>query len=175
MGVANSQTGVNYQLKNSTGNVGLAVAGTGSAITFGLQTAADTYTVIGTNSCGTTAMTGSVIVTVSPQPVSGTLTKGSGVTGTTVCAGTSVAATATAGTGGIGTITDVLQYRYDGIGAWTAYTSGNAITTTAGHTSVDIQTYRTATGSGCNQSTPVVVSWTITPAVTASVSIVSFP
>jgi uncharacterized protein YaiE (UPF0345 family) len=97
--------------------------------------------------------------TISPIPVSGTLTPS--VAAGAVCSGTSVSTTSTPGTGGVGSITDFLQYRYDG-GAWVSYASGTNLTTT-GHTSVDIQTYRTATGSGCTQSDPSIVSWAINP------------
>lgn len=98
-------------------------------------------------------------VTVSPVPVSGTLTPTPATSA--VCSGSLVSAAATAGSGGTGTVADVLQYRYDG-GAWQTYTSGTNLTTT-GHTSVDIQTYRTATGAGCTTSNSVTVSWTIQP------------
>ncbi|TAG99939.1 MAG: T9SS C-terminal target domain-containing protein [Sphingobacteriales bacterium] len=46
VGLAGSQSGVNYQLVlNGTTNIGTAVAGSGSAISFGNQTAAGTYSV----------------------------------------------------------------------------------------------------------------------------------
>ncbi|WP_460560821.1 PKD-like domain-containing protein [Ferruginibacter profundus] len=65
VGLANSQTGVTYQLVlNGTTNVGAPVAGTGAAISFGLQTTIGTYTVVATNTtylC-TSNMTGSVSV-----------------------------------------------------------------------------------------------------------------
>jgi hypothetical protein len=96
-------------------------------------------------------------ITINAIPVSGTLTPN--VAAGVVCAGTSLSATLTAGSGGAGTIADVLQYRYDG-GSWTTYTSGTSLTTT-GHTSVSIQTYRTASASGCTTSTANVVSWTV--------------
>lgn len=98
-------------------------------------------------------------VTVNAQPVSGTLTPTPAAGA--VCDGANVSASATAGTGGAGTVTDVLQYRFDG-GTWNNYTSGTNLSTT-GHTSVDIQTYRTATGTGCTSSTPVMASWTVSP------------
>ena len=40
---------MNYQLKKDGGNVGSPVPGTGSALSFGNQTAAGTYTVAATN------------------------------------------------------------------------------------------------------------------------------
>ena len=66
VGLANSESGVSYQLKNSTGNVGSPVSGTGAAISFDNQTVAETYTVVATKAtCNCTAtMTGSVEVTV---------------------------------------------------------------------------------------------------------------
>jgi Secretion system C-terminal sorting domain len=64
IGLSNSETGVNYQLKNGTVDVGTAVAGTGTAITFGNQTAG-TYTVVATNTAGgcNATMTGSATAT----------------------------------------------------------------------------------------------------------------
>lgn len=109
----------------------------------------------------TTASTASV--TVVTLPSSGTLSKTPNVT--TVCEGQTVSATATAGSGGTGTITDYLEYRTDagsGYSAWASYTAGTPIATT-GLVSVEIQTYRTATGSGCTSSTPTVASWTVVP------------
>ncbi len=46
IGLNGSQVGVNYQLRRSGLNVGSAVAGTGSGISFGNQTAAGSYTVV---------------------------------------------------------------------------------------------------------------------------------
>ncbi len=71
IGLASSDTGVTYQLKNSSySNMGNAVAGTGSAITFGLQTAAGTYTVVGTKNSNldTAIMTGSATVVINAVP-----------------------------------------------------------------------------------------------------------
>ncbi len=70
IGLNGSATGVNYQLKNGATNVGTPVAGTGSAISFGLQTNAGNYTVLATNaSTGCTAtMTGSATINVNAQP-----------------------------------------------------------------------------------------------------------
>jgi hypothetical protein len=103
--------------------------------------------------------------TVVAQPASGTLTKIPNIS--KVCVGTNVSATATAGSGGAGTVTDVLEYRFDGTGGWTPYTSGTNLSTT-GKLQVEIRTYRTATATGCTSSTPVVVSWmvNIAPVVT---------
>jgi hypothetical protein len=67
LGLDDSETCVSYELyKNSvaTGNI---VAGTGSSITFGNQTAG-TYTVLGTNASGSTWMTGNAMITEIPFP-----------------------------------------------------------------------------------------------------------
>lgn len=83
VGLANSTIGFNYQLSNGS-PVGSPVAGTGSAITFGSQSAG-TYTVTainaGNSSC-TTPMTGSVTVTVEALPT-GNITSAN----TAVCTG----------------------------------------------------------------------------------------
>jgi hypothetical protein len=70
IGLDGSQDGVSYQLRNGTSNVGTAVAGTGSAISFGNQTAQGTYTVVaigGSANC-TSDMTGSATVARTAAP-----------------------------------------------------------------------------------------------------------
>ncbi|HYK56714.1 MAG TPA: SprB repeat-containing protein, partial [Flavisolibacter sp.] len=64
IGLDGSQTGVNYQLQKDGANIGSVVVGTGSAISFGPQSAAGNYTVIALNagtSCPKT-MAGSIEV-----------------------------------------------------------------------------------------------------------------
>lgn len=71
VGLSGSVTGVSYQLQLNSVNTGSAVAGTGSAISFGNQTGAGTYTVIatdGTTGCNNT-MSGSVTVSIDPLPI----------------------------------------------------------------------------------------------------------
>ncbi len=78
IGLTGSSIGVIYQLYNGATPVGFPVSGTGSAISFGLQTAAGTYTVSATNSatgCART-MTGSATITVNPVPSLFTITGG---------------------------------------------------------------------------------------------------
>ncbi|MFN0202945.1 MAG: choice-of-anchor D domain-containing protein, partial [Bacteroidia bacterium] len=96
VGLANSQTGVNYQLQIGGTNTGTTVAGsTGNTISFGNQTAVGTYTVVGTNACSTT-MSGSVnIATIAASSVTltqyGGITSGAGITTITqACAGTPI-------------------------------------------------------------------------------------
>lgn len=66
VGLSGSQSGVNYQLQVNSVNTGSPVAGTGSAISFGNQTAPGSYTVVATNGGCSSNMTGSVTVTVNP-------------------------------------------------------------------------------------------------------------
>ncbi len=78
VGLANSAIGVNYQLKIGGVNIGGVVAGTGTAITFGLQTGAGTYTVVATNATTfcTNNMTGSVTISINPLPIVYSVTGG---------------------------------------------------------------------------------------------------
>ena len=73
-----SQTGVNYQLYNGTSVAGSPVAGTGSAIDFGLEVGAGAYTVIATNAATTCTdhMTGSASIGINPLPVAYTVSGG---------------------------------------------------------------------------------------------------
>ena len=70
VGLSNSEVGVSYQLKNGATNVGSPVAGTGSAISFGVQTTSGTYTVIGTRNVGlcSSNMNGNAVVNYVPAP-----------------------------------------------------------------------------------------------------------
>ncbi len=71
IGLSGSQVGVNYQLKNGATNIGSPVAGTGSAISFGTQTASATYTVLATDvstSCSN-AMSGNAVITINTTPI----------------------------------------------------------------------------------------------------------
>lgn len=70
VGLSNSTSGVNYQLRRDGVAVGSPVAGTGSAISFGSQTVAGTYTAgaVNTTTGCTNTMSGSVTVSISPVP-----------------------------------------------------------------------------------------------------------
>jgi hypothetical protein len=70
VGVSGSNTGVNYQLYKDGVALGLPMAGlTGTAINFGLQTAAGAYTVVATNGAGcTTAISGTATVIINALP-----------------------------------------------------------------------------------------------------------
>ena len=85
VGLSGSESGVSYQLQNNGSNIGGPVAGTGSVLSFGMQTAAGTYTVVAANASTTcsSAMTGSASVSINPLPSLFSVT-GGGV----YCAGT---------------------------------------------------------------------------------------
>ncbi len=80
VGLSSSTIGVNYQLYVGGTPIGSAVAGTGGAISFGLQTITGTYTVIATNATTycTSAMTGSVTVSTNPLPTAYSVTPATG-------------------------------------------------------------------------------------------------
>ncbi len=79
VGLSSSQSGVTYRLYRGATPVGTSVAGTGAAISFGLQTVAGTYTVVATMSgftACTTPMTGSAVVALYSLPTAYTVTGG---------------------------------------------------------------------------------------------------
>ncbi|GAA4460107.1 hypothetical protein GCM10023093_02220 [Nemorincola caseinilytica] len=77
VGISGSQTGVNYQLYNGAATVGTAVAGTGSSLSFGLKTAAGTYSVVASTSAGcATAMAGTSTISINAVPVAFAVTGG---------------------------------------------------------------------------------------------------
>ena len=81
VGLADTDTGVSYQLRLAGVPTGSPVNGTGAAISFGNQTAAGNYTVLATitaTGC-TQVMTGSVNVTVNPLPAQFTVSGGGSV------------------------------------------------------------------------------------------------
>ena len=85
IGLAGSNTGISYQLYNGTATVGSPQAGTGSALTFGLQTLAGTYTIVASNistGCSVT-MSGSPTISILPLPTAYTVTPNTG----SYCAG----------------------------------------------------------------------------------------
>jgi len=74
-----SEIGVNYQLKLDDNNIGTSIPGTGSSLSFGLQTEEGTYSVVGTHSINsqTSIMNGVVEVSINQLPtaeISGSIT-----------------------------------------------------------------------------------------------------
>ncbi|HEY8894137.1 MAG TPA: HYR domain-containing protein, partial [Niastella sp.] len=68
VGLSGSEQDTTYQLQLNGVNIGSPIAGNGNAISFGLQTAAGTYTVVANTSTGPMAMNGNVTVTINPLP-----------------------------------------------------------------------------------------------------------
>ena len=100
VGLSGSDAGVNYQLYNGSTAVGATVPGGGSAITFGPQTAAGTYTVFATNG-GTGCinnMSGSVTIVVNTSVFDSVSLSTGNID--SVCVGTVVTYTATPVGGG---------------------------------------------------------------------------
>jgi hypothetical protein len=87
VGLANSAVGFTYQLYNGATPVGGALAGTGSSLDFGVQSATGTYTIRGTDASTlcTNAMTGSAVISASAAPAAHSVTGGG-----SFCGGTGV-------------------------------------------------------------------------------------
>jgi hypothetical protein len=90
VGVDGSESGVNYLLYNGVSIVGMTIAGTGSPISFGTQTAGGVYTVraIMSGTGCVREMAGDAALVVIPNVTPAVDV--SAVPGTTVCAGTAV-------------------------------------------------------------------------------------
>ncbi|HVM49025.1 MAG TPA: hypothetical protein VMU04_13425, partial [Candidatus Acidoferrum sp.] len=151
VGLANSELGKNYQLYRNGGAtaVGSPVPGTGSAISFGNQTTADTYTVVATDALTlcTAAMSGNATVTVNPKP---TADAGPGQTVCIGC-GTAIGGSPTA-SGGSGS-----DYTY----SWTpasGLSSATVANPTATPTSTTTYTVTVTDGNGCSADSSVTVT-----------------
>ena len=145
VGLSGSASGINYQLYKGATAIGSPVAGTGSAISFGLQTAAGTYTVLATNastSC-TNSMSGSASVVVSPIPNVYAITGGG-----SYCSGGSGTAVGLSGSDA-----GVSYQLYNG-----AATVGSAVPGTGGAINFGIQTvgsYSVMANPGSSCATPM--------------------
>ncbi|WP_319230482.1 PA14 domain-containing protein [Draconibacterium orientale] len=75
VGLDDSETGVTYELYLNSSATGNTVSGTGAAISFGNQSTAGTYTVVGTNDIDAceVSMNGSATVTENPVPSAPTI------------------------------------------------------------------------------------------------------
>ncbi|WP_345088803.1 T9SS sorting signal type C domain-containing protein [Flavobacterium chungnamense] len=172
VGLANSQVGVSYQLKIGGTNTGSPVAGTGSAISFGNQLVAGTYTVEASNTNGTCnltlAMTGSVVVTLDPASVAGTVSANQ-----TICENTQPTDISLIGN------TGTIQWQSSPDNITFTDISGETAATLAGATIGNLTAtsyYRAMVTSGaCTAATSAVVIITVTPSVAASVSIAAVP
>jgi hypothetical protein len=116
-----------------------------------------------TDACSQVAYSNIIQVNVVADPVAQTITP-SVANGSTLCVGGTVSATFSGGSGGAGTITDTYEYTTNGGTNWNTYTSGSAITATAamlGTNTIQIRTRRTATGTGCDNSSYNTVSFSV--------------
>ncbi len=80
VGLGGSQSGIKYQLYNTGAPVGGLVSGTGTALDFGLQTAAGSYTVVATNlstTCADTTTGAGATVGINTPPTAYPLSGGS--------------------------------------------------------------------------------------------------
>ncbi len=167
IGLSNSAVGVNYMLYRGTTATG-TFAGTGSPISFGLQTVGGTYTVVATTTATgcSVAMSGSVTITVIP-----TVTPAVTITPTpndTVCAGTAVTFAPNPVNGGAG---PVYQWSVNGTLVSTSNTyafipaNGDVVSVTMTSNAV---CPLPATGTGS-------MTMTVQPFVNPSVSIAANP
>ena len=93
------------------------------------------------------------------QPVQQDITKNPDVT--EVCTDGQVSATFTGGSGGVSPV-DHYEYSINGGVTWFAYTSGTMVSSSvAGTARIQIQTWRTSAGTGCNTSATNTVSWDV--------------
>jgi hypothetical protein len=101
IGLANSESGISYQLYQGATTVGTALAGMGTALDFGLIASAGTYTVLATNTATgcTRYMSGSAAVVVIPNVVPAVSIAPS-FSGPSTCNGTIVTFTAIPVNGG---------------------------------------------------------------------------
>ncbi len=159
VGLSGSQSGVNYTLMFGGGAV-VTVSGTGSAISFGLQTAPGTYTVeaVNTTTGCTNFMTGSVIVSISSSPTAYTVT-GSGAYcygGTGLSVGLSGSSTGTS-----------YQLYYAGTALGSPMAGTGAALNFGLMTSAGIYTVSAIGGTGCSGTMTGSASISINPIPTA--------
>jgi len=158
VGVSGSEASATYQLKLNGTNTGSPVTGTGAAISFGLQTAAGTYTVVASNSCPTnTTMTGNAAVTINPLP-SAAITAPASVTA-------GVATPASVADAGVGA---TYAWSVTGNGVINGSTTGSAISFSGTATgSLTLQAIVT-TAAGCSDTKTAIVSVTAISTVTVT-------
>ena len=149
VGLSGSNRGALYQLKLNGQNLGNTITGTGSAISFGLKTAAGTYTVAAVTISPATSvlMTGSVVITIIPLPATP-----SAITGTTsICAGKTTILHETT-TGGVWSSSNSTIAKVSNTGVVTGLAPG----------SVNIK-YTVTNSNGCSNWTSTTVSVNASP------------
>ncbi len=162
-----SSMGINYQLMHAGSSIGSPMGGTGSALDFGLQTGAGSYTIVATDTTThcTTNMTGAATISITPQPSVDTVTGGgaycaggsgkvinlntsnSGITYELIMGGSAVGSLVT-GTGGL-----ISFGTFTGAGTYTVIASPGGLcqTSMAGNATISINplpTIHNVTGGG---------------------------
>ncbi len=168
VGLSGSQAGVSYQLYNGGTAVGSPLLGTGSAISFGNQTAVGTYTVSASNlvppACPVT-MTGNAVISILPlAPATVTYSTNPA----TYCAGVAITNNSpTTTSGGAPTSYSVSPALPAGLtlSTTTGVISGTPTTTTG----VATATYTVTSTNSCGSATTG-VSITISPAAPSALS-----
>ncbi|AEI49657.1 hypothetical protein Runsl_3282 [Runella slithyformis DSM 19594] len=170
--LANSESGVSYQLKKDNVDDGSPVNGTGSAISFGNKTVVGTYTVVATRTTGncTATMTGSVTISITALPTAYTVTGG----GAYCAGGSGVAVGLSNSESGVS-----YQLKKDNVNAGTPVAgTGAAISfgnqTAAGNYTVEAS--KPVSGSGANGTLSVpAANCTITMTGSVAVTINTLP
>ena len=143
IGLSGSKRGVLYQLKLNGHNQGNVIAGSGSAISFGLNKAAGTYTVTAFTIAPLTSvpMNGSAVVTINPLPSApGTITGA-----TSICISKTTLLHETT-TGGVWSSSNPAIASISNTGIVTGHISGSSVIR-----------YTVTNGSGCSNSASVTV------------------
>lgn len=155
VGLANSQSGVNYTLYLNGTAIGSPVPGTGSGFNFPGNQVAGSYSVTGTNSTGTTQMTNNVMVMMNPTPV---VTTGSN---SPVCGGSTLSLTSSP--------TGLATYKWSGPNS---FTSGGQNPTVSNAQAIASGTYTvTVTNSyNCPATSNVLVTVYQQPAVSQTLA-----
>ncbi len=161
--ISGSRTGFSYQLMNGTTSIGSALAGTGAALDFGLQTTAGTYTIVATDlltGC-TKLMNSSASVSVNTPPSIFAV-----IGGGSYCAG---------GTGlhvGLSYSNPGVTYRlYNGAALAATITGTGAPLDFGLQTTAGTYTVVATNPSGCTSNMTGVATISVTPTVTPSISI----
>jgi len=155
VGLSGSELGVTYTLYRGAAELAPTVPGTGSAISFGNQTAG-TYTVSGTNTGGTTVMAGNAVITMTSLPAAPVFTSGAA----TQCSGS---------TGQVYTVADVTgatSYNWAFPAGWTITggTGTRSVTVTVGAVGGTVSVTATNT-CGTGPAGTLTVTVNQTPAV----------
>ncbi|WP_207625840.1 immunoglobulin domain-containing protein, partial [Niastella populi] len=150
VGLSGSQLDTVYQLQLDGVNIGTPVTGTDNPISFGLQTAAGTYTVVANTADGTISMNGQATVSINPIP---TPTAGSN---TPQCVGSTLNLNANGG----------VSYTWTGPNGFTS-NAQNPVISNATAPASGIYTVMVTDGNGCSATTTTNVTINALPTPTA--------